>query len=173
MDVPLTTRQLIVAHHLNGLSCRNIASMVNVPKSTVIRLVKRFKDTGNVQVTRLGNCGRPRIATQREERALARASLANPLMTAHELRNSVGGSIAQTSISTVKRILRRQGRFAYRPRLCPSLTSAQRQRRLKWCRDHRNVTTEQCRRVSKFNIFLKIRSFCFVRLFFQMKLTWM
>lgn len=155
MDVSQRVRELIITHHLNGLSCRSIASMVNVPKSTVIRLVKRYKDSGLVQTTRLGNCGRPRIASQREERTLARESLLNPVMTARELRTSVGGNIAQASISTVKRILRRQGRLAYRPRLCPSLNSAQRQRRLKWCRDHRHVTAEQWKRVSEISFFCR------------------
>jgi transposase len=149
MDVPPQIRNLIVCHLQAGHSCRSIAQMVAVPKSTVIRLVKRFKTTGNVQATRQGNCGRPPLLSQRDERLLARTSVVKPTLNARELRASVGGRVSYASISTVQRALRRQGRFSYRPKKSPSLNAAQRLTRLKWCKKHMNWDEERWRKVRK------------------------
>ena len=149
MDVPPSVRELIVSHHLSGHSCRQIATMVHVSKSTVIRLVKRYKDTGSIEAIRIGNCGRHLLLSQRDERALARESVADPTRTAREIQSSVRGNTTWASISTIKRALRRQGRLAFRPRKSPSLNIAQRQVRLRWCQEHRNWTKEQWTRVSR------------------------
>jgi transposase len=80
-------------------------------------------------------------------------SVDNPHMTAREIRVSVGGSVAQVSINTVKRSLIRQGRFAYRPRKSPSLSTAQRNVRLRWCQQHRDWSAEQWKKVRAFRVF--------------------
>jgi transposase len=161
MDAPLITRKLIVQHHQNGHSCRSIAAMVNIPKTNVIRFVRHFTDTGSIIAKRIGRCGRPRILSERDERALARVSVVNPKKTAQEIRTSVGSS---ASISTVKRALRRQGRLAFRPRKSPSLNAAQQRTRLKWCLQFQHWDEEKWRNVSQkeFNtrnlIFLTVSS---------------
>jgi transposase len=100
MDVPPSVRELILSHHVSGHSCRQIATMVNVSKSTVIRLVKRYKDTGSIEEIRIGNCGRLLLLSQRDERALARQSVADPSQTAREIQSSVRGNTTRASIST-------------------------------------------------------------------------
>lgn len=147
MDVPQDVRNLLVAHHEAGHSWRRIAEMVNMPKSTVSNILRRYRETGSAQAMRVGRCGRPRSLSERDERALARASTVNPKLTAREIRSTVGGRVAAVSVSTIKRALRRQGRYAHRPRKSPSLTTAQQKARLQWCRKHSGWEVEKWRKV--------------------------
>lgn len=165
MDVPLNIRSLIIQQHRGGMTSRQIAKTLSVCKSTVNNLIKRFHKTGTVKPTRIGKCGRHRILTERDERGLRRASVANPTLTARELRTSVAGNVSQVSISTIKRTLIRRGRFSYRPRKCPALTSAQMRVRLKWCRENRNRTEDYWKKVIKFLCFTNLTPL-FMAIFF-------
>jgi len=110
MDTPPDIRNLIIQYHRDGYTCGQIANIVKRPRPTVIRLVKQYRDTGSTKVMRTGMCGRHLLLSEREERTLARASVINPKLTARELRSVVGGKVAQVSVSTVKRALKRQGK---------------------------------------------------------------
>jgi transposase len=138
MDLPQAVRQLIIEYHCDGVNCRRIAELLKRPKSTVIDIVRKYKDTGSLQSERVGRCGRPRLLSVRDERALARASVADPHLTAREIRTQVGGNAAVASVATVKRALRRQGRRTYRPSKSPALNAAKRWSRLQWCRKYRD-----------------------------------
>ena len=149
-DVPYVVRQQILHHHLSGRSCREIALLALIPESTVNRLIERYRDTGDIHAKRFGNTGPRPLLSLRDERALARATVENPKLTARELRVSVGGKLTSVSIATVKWALRRQGRIAYRPRKSPGLNAGQRQTRLNWCRQLQNQSKEQWRMVCQF-----------------------
>lgn len=149
MDVPTEIRNLIITYHQDGMSRRRIAELVHRPKSTVIDIVRHYNETGSIETLRSGRCGRPRLLSQRDERALARESVANPHLTAREIRSRVGGAAQNASISTVKRALRHQGRYSYRPRKSPSLNKAQRMTRLRWCKKYRVWDATKWRHVSQ------------------------
>jgi len=131
MDVPQNIRNLIVHHHETGHSCRQIASLVNRPKSTVHNIVKRYSQTGSFQASRLGNCGRKKIFTDRDESQLVTLSTINPQATARQLRALVGGNVAKASLTTVKDALQRHGKQARRPLKSSSLNAMQRKARLR------------------------------------------
>ena len=154
MDLPSNIRELIVAHHQAGKRSREIGQMLSVSKSVVNNILKRYRNTGSVDPTRVGKCGRPRLLSDRDERMLARASVANPTFNARDLRACVGGSVAQVSVNTIKRALRRKGRFAYRPSKSSDLIPVKRAGRLKWCRKYRHFTVDQWRKVRRFIVFL-------------------
>jgi transposase len=147
MDLPQHIRELIVEHHQAGYGSRAIGKMLCVSKSAVNNLLKRFENTGSIKSTRAGRCGRPRLLSERDERMIMRASVANPNFTARDLRICVGGSVAQVSLNTIKRALRRKGRFAYRPRKSPGLSSVMRAIRVKWCKKYSHRTEDQWRKV--------------------------
>ena len=134
MDVPVEIRRLIVNYHMEGMSCRKIAETLHRPKSTVIDIVRRYKEGGIIQTLRVGRCGRPSLLSYRDERALVRESVANPRLTAREIQSNVGGIALNVSLNTVKRSLIRHGRCSYRPMKSPSLNSAQCKVRLQWCK---------------------------------------
>lgn len=148
MDLPQAIRQLIIDYHCDGVSCRRISEILKRPKSTVIDIVRKFKDTGSVEPMRVGRCGRLRMLSVRDDRAISRASVADPHLTAREIRTRVGGNAAVASLSTVKRSLRRQGRSIYRPSKSPALNSAKRRTRLKWCKKYRDWDEGQWSQVS-------------------------
>jgi transposase len=150
MDTPQTLRNVIVAHHQEGLlSWRQIASLLKVPKSTVSNILRGYCKTGSVGVKRIGKCGRKSLLSPQDERALARASKADPLATPRHMQNAVGGRLLDVSISTVKRALRKHDRHAYRPRKCPKLNAGHIRNRLLWCKRHENWDEDKWSKVSK------------------------
>lgn len=148
MPVPQNICNLIIDLHNKGLPVRAIGQRLNVPKSTVQNIIQRQITQGSTLTRYRGRCGRPRRLSKRDERALARASVTNPLATARQLQASIGGNVATVSLPTVKRALRRQGRISYRPRKSPSLNARQRLARLQWCRQYVNWTEEDWKKVS-------------------------
>jgi transposase len=147
MPVPTNVCDLILAHHNDGETIRAISQQLHLPKSTVYDVIKRNKTRGSTLLRYRGRCGRPRRLSEREERCLKRASVVNPLSTARQLRASVGGNVVTASLSTVKRALRRQGRFSCRPRICPSLNAKQRVTRLRWCQQYVHWSVDDLKKV--------------------------
>ena len=154
MDVPHDVRQLIISHYEAGFSYRIIASMVNRPKSTVADIIQHVKNTQQVSSSRKGICGRPRMLSTRDERALGRAFISNPQATARELQGMVQGSTTEVSIDTIRRSLRRQGRICYRPKKAPCLSAANKRIRLRWCHHYVGWTTQQWENVSEIAYFV-------------------
>jgi transposase len=167
MDVPQEIRNIMVHHHEAGYSCRQIALMVNRPKSTVNNILKRYSQMGTSQATRFGKCGRKKILS---ERGLATFSTINPQATARQLRALVGGNVATASLTTVKDALRRQGKHARRPLKSPSLNASQRTTRLRWCQQYSAWDEEKWKKVSCHSPFESL--FCMVyRLFFCLSVS--
>ena len=55
MDTPLAIRQHIITDFQRGLPQRKIAKLVESNQSTVFRVIKQFKATGEVTNNRKGN----------------------------------------------------------------------------------------------------------------------
>ena len=154
MDTANEVRQLIIHHYQTGFHTQQqIANIVQCPRSTVGDIIRHFNQQGTTNTLRKGRCGRKRCLNVRVERAICRTSKTNPQMTARQIKEEVGGSAANVSIDTIKRTLRRLGRFAYRPSACPALNDRQKCKRLEWCQDHQFWTTDQWRKVSNIYTF--------------------
>jgi hypothetical protein len=74
----------------------------------------------------------------RDERALARISIANPKATAHEIQSSAGPVVEDVSLRTIQRGLNNRDRRAYRPTFGPYLTPERMRNRLLWAREHKD-----------------------------------
>ena len=148
MPVSQELRDLIVKNYSKGRSVRKIAQLLILPKSTVHNIVRRYVQKGEMHTRYNGSCGRSRRLTERDEWCLSRASVANPLATARQLRASVGEQATIATLSTIKRALRRQRRIAYRPRKSPSLSRAQQIARLRWCQQYSAWSVEDWKKVS-------------------------
>lgn len=146
MYTPVPLRRLIVSKYKEGWKQKRISMELHVPKSTVFDIIQRYRLTGEMGTHR-DRCRGHRILSARDDRLLKRASDANPLATARQLQATVGGRIAQVSISTVKRSLRVSGRVAYRPVKAPALTPSQMAVRLHWAQAHQFWTVRQWQRV--------------------------
>lgn len=148
MDTPKSIRELIIKHFQEGsLNTTEIAKVVKRPRTTVSDVIRHFKDHNTVQTKRSGQCGRKRKLKVRDERAICRSSKVNPKLTARQIQQDVGGEASIVSIDTIKRTLRRHGRFTFRPLSSPSLNLKQKATRLRWCMEHRFWTKDQWRNV--------------------------
>jgi transposase len=95
-----------VGMHNSGFSHRRVADHFRVNHSIIVRLMQRFRQTGNV--TDRPHPGRPRKTTPREDRLISRRARQRLFNTAGALRDNLafGGDI---STRTVIRCLHNQG----------------------------------------------------------------
>ena len=84
--------------HNGGLSHRRVAYHFRVNHSIIVRLMHRFRQTGNV--TDRPRAGRPRKTTPREDRLISRLARQRPFSTAGALRGNLafGGHISTHTV---------------------------------------------------------------------------
>ena len=120
MDTSLQLRHSIIALLNTGnYSQRQIARQLRLAQSTVNDIIRHYERTGELEPGRFGRPATNRCLTTRDERHLTIASQLDPLATARQLRDRIGGSFANVSVRTVQRSLRRSGRLSYRPTASP------------------------------------------------------
>ena len=127
--------------------------------STIERLVRRLRETG--RVADRPRSGRPRVTSQRQDRAIRLAHLRNRHLTATETAvNTVGSHNRRIHLKTVRNRLREFGLRARRPNVGLPLNRARRARRMPWvtAQAHRRFSVRQWRRVfftdeSRFTLF--------------------
>lgn len=142
MDTTEAEAAQVVALLQQGLSQRVVARRLNLSRSAVRRVYQRFLETG--QYRRRSGSGRHRVTTQRDDRFLVVSALRNRHLSGvdlqRRLREDRGVAISD---STVRRRLREQNLRPYKPATGPQLTTAHRQARLRFARDHVNWTIAQ------------------------------
>ena len=141
-----TRKVLAVGMHNGGFSHRRVANhfRVNVRCTFIVRLMQRFRQTGNI--TDRPRAGGPRKTTPRKYRLISRQARQRPFSTAGAFRGNLafGGHI---STRTVIRRLHHQGMRARRPIKRPQLTLRHRHARCDWSHDHLGWTIRTWRRV--------------------------
>lgn len=131
MTVSIEKRQLIAGQHKKGKTSKEISDNLEVPLSTVNRILLHYKKTGDI--TPKVSTGRHRLLSARDERELVLTYRREPRIRPSTLRHSL---LTKVSTWTVRRTLHRAGVHPYRMRRKPRLTSAQRQARLKWAKEY-------------------------------------
>jgi transposase len=131
--IKIPERWQAVGMHNGGFSHRRVADHFRVNHSIIVRLMQRFRQTGNV--TDRPRAGRPRKTTPREDRLISKRAWQRPFSTAGALRGNLafGGHI---STRTVIRRLHHQGMRAQRPMKRLQLTLRHRHARFDWSHDH-------------------------------------
>lgn len=155
MKIELSMRQLIVDKLEEGKSQMHVAKELNLGKSTVQSIWKKYIDTGSVK-DRVRS-GRPRKTTEHERRILCRESKKNPFYCAARLKNEVKFK-EEISVVTVRRILCNEGIFGRIAARKPLLNVTQIKKRLKWCKDYNKWSINEWRKIifsdeCKFEIF--------------------
>ena len=122
-----------VGIHNGGFSHRRVADHFRVNHYIIVRLMQRFRQTGNA--TDRPRAGRPWKTTPREDQLISRRARQGPFSTAGALRGNLafGGHI---STRTVIRRLHYQGMRARRPITRSQLTLRHRHARFDWTHDH-------------------------------------
>lgn len=128
-------RQLVVYHHAKGKTCREIAAIVNMKKSTVHDIIKRFEKEDRLEFR--CSTGRPRTFSQRDERVIVRKVQQNPKISATRIASEVEGDLGiKVHPETVRRVLRRSqyhGRVARRK---PFINAVNQKKRMQFAREY-------------------------------------
>ena len=99
--------------HNGGFSHRRVADHI------IVRLMQRFRQTGNV--TDRPRAGRPRKTTPREDRLISRRARQRPFSTAGALCGNLAFGVHSSTRIVIRR-LHHQGMRAQRPIKRPQLT---------------------------------------------------
>jgi transposase len=134
MSTPL--KQVIIELFSNGEKVSDIASSVNRSLSSAYRVIRKFESTGSTE--NLPRSGRPRSIDDREYRRLQRIVNKDRRAPLRDITAEFNDRRA-TSVSqkAIKRRLKENGfsRGVYRKKVV--IKSANRKKRLSWCREKR------------------------------------
>ena len=129
-----------------GKKQREISRILGVPQGTVSKVLRRFRNKGNVNPG--VSTGRPKITSIREDRLLLRECQRNRTTSAETLRHSWQNQTGiRVSRVTVNRRLLERGLRARRPARKPFLKPENKQKRLDWAKNHENYQLRHWRRV--------------------------
>jgi transposase len=126
-------RLIIIEKLTNGMGQRETSRNLGIPRTTVRNVWKRFMSTGRIDDQE--RSGRPTKLNARDRRKLVLECKRHPFFTARELRRSAG-DMADISISSVKRILRKYGLHGRVAAKKPLLNRAHMRKRLLWCKQY-------------------------------------
>ena len=132
-------RNNIITLYQNNKSQRNIAVQLGISKTGVQHTIKRYQLHKSIED--LPRSGRPTIINEREARCLTRISKLHPKFTSRQLRSEIP-SFHNTSLTTVKLILRKYGLFGRIAARKPKLNKKQIKNRLVWCRSYIKCDSE-------------------------------
>ena len=128
---PEVQRGQAIALLIQGQRQQQVARHFGVQVSTIERLVRRLREKG--RVADRPRSGRPRVTSQRQDRAIRLAHLRNRHLTATETAvNTVGSHNRRIHPKTVRNRLREFGLRSRRPNVGLPLNRARRARRIAW-----------------------------------------
>jgi transposase len=136
--------RLVFKLHDQEFSGPQIATALDLPRSTVYRLIKdREKHQERIEKGSKRAGRKPKLS-RRAERALLRHVNNNPQDTFIALA-SPSKSGQKLHRTTVRRYLRKNELYAFKPRRKPFLKPAHKQARLKWAKEHLSWTLDDWR----------------------------
>jgi hypothetical protein len=145
---PRKRGQIKVLLENTELTQSEIALKCGVNQSVVSRIKRNMQHGSTGTPKRKGRCGRRRITSSQDDRALVRLSKANRKMTSRRLMVEMGTSGVLVSSRTVRRRLIEAGLRAYRPRKKPKLTPTMMKKRLQWAKQFAVWNVDDWKRVS-------------------------
>lgn len=129
-----------------GRRQKDIGEIVGMNQSTVSRILKRHRETGEYK--RRPGQGRRRCTTEVDDRYLQLQALRNRGLTAPELKNMLQNTRhVNVSNRTVRRRLKERNLTPKRPAIVPRLLPRHKIQRLHFARNHVNWTVDQWRNV--------------------------
>lgn len=144
--ISLFNRARIVALHQENFSNHAISERLGIPRSSVIRILNLYQETGSVE--RRHGTGRPRVTDQREDQYLANFVRRNPTVSITALRGHFTRTYRRViSSTTARRRLHAANLRSRRPLRVPRLLPRHIAARLDWARDHRGWLLAQWRNV--------------------------
>lgn len=148
MDIPLDTRnQIIALHNHSSKSMHEISRDMNLPYSTVKRIIDKFHNTGSIEAERKGRCGRKPKLSPRTRRDIIREVQRDPTISVREIMQNNPEVANISSRVTVNRVLLEADYHSRRPVRKFLLTPSMRKRRLDWAKDMSTKSEEYWNKV--------------------------
>ena len=150
-------REKVIKFNDEGMSTRQIARRLDLPKSTAHNILLKFKKTG--AVANVAGRGRKRKTSQRTDRLIKQLAMKNRKTSAAKIATEVKNA-TQTDIcpQTVRNRLNETGLHGQVPRKKPLISKKNKTKRLNFAREHANKSPEFWQSIlwsdeSKFNLF--------------------
>ena len=137
MKINAAKRELIVYHHHNGCTQKQIANILSISRCAVQHTLKKYRE--GLQLANRLKTGRPSKLTRREKIIILRESTKIPQLTAREVRHNANLTEA-VSVGTIKRVLRSGGLYGRIAKSKPALNSIQKIKRRKYCTEKQHLT---------------------------------
>ena len=150
-------RTAIVVMKDQNMSIRKISRVLSVPKSTVGRFLKHFKDNKTIHYKK--RTGRPKYLTNKMMRRVVKIVEKDRKMSSNEISREVDRNFnMKISPSTIRRRLVKEGLNSRKIINKPKLTNKQIKARLEWAKLHEKYTIDDWSKVlfsdeSKFKLF--------------------
>lgn len=125
-------------------SMAEIGRRLNMPRQTVSGIVNAYKK--NKQTTVLPRSGRPPVLDGRDERHLIFNVDKKP-MEQFSVHQQEFLPMKAVSVTTIRKVLARNGLFSYKPALKPFLSNTHKKKRLAWVNERMDWTQEQWGRI--------------------------
>lgn len=149
-------RQLVIYHTSMGKSYREVAQLLNMCKSTVGDIAKRFKED---RIDSKERSGRPKILNDHDERWIMRKVATDPRISAPKLSVEVAEACEKrVSAQTIRRTIHSHGFNGRIARKKPFISEVNRKKRIVFAKEHQHHEDSYWNSVlfsdeSKFNIF--------------------
>lgn len=150
--VPEHERRYIARLFVERVPQKEIRRLTGRSKSAVARVVKAFRDDRG-RIADAHRSGRPRISGEEEDKLIIAAVVADPFLSAKEIKNELG---LHMSCDTIRRRLKEAGLRNCVAAQKPFLTENQRAQRLEFARAYEHWGVEEWCQV----IFTDESTFC-------------
>ena len=124
----------IVKKHEQCQGYKSISKDLEVPVSTVRRVIKKFKEHGTV--ANLPRSGRKRKIDDRFQRKIVQMVGKNPRLTSKQVQAALQSEGTTLSTRTIRRRLNEKGLYGRRPRKTPFLTQRHKKARLEFAKTY-------------------------------------
>lgn len=135
--------QIAMLHQLHW-STRRIASEVKRNQSTIVRFLKKYRDTGSYR--RKSGSGRPRIFSEADEKRIIKLARKNRYVTSGEiiLKLKLTSNVTER---TVRNVIQKYGGKSVFTKKKPFISERNRIRRVAWARVHVKWTLRKWKKV--------------------------
>lgn len=122
-------RQLVVFHSLNGKSCREVSRLLQIPKSTVFNIVKRFREEDRIDLKK--QTGQPSKLSVYDKRVIMREVRKQPKISAPKLTTKLKETTGKAvTPQTIRNLIRNEGYHSRTARNKPHISKINQQKRL-------------------------------------------
>lgn len=150
-------RQLVIFHHTKGKTERELSAMLNIPRSTIGDIIRRFKNEDRIDSK--PNTGRPTLLNDHDKRVIMRKVREDPKISAPLLAAEMAAEGGRSvHPETIRRVIREKGYNGRVARKKPFISEINKKKRAKFAKEHSQKDFSYWKNVifvdeSKYNIF--------------------